>query len=648
MAERRPKHQGLERVLGTGALFSTAYGNVGSSIYYALGLVAVFALGMTPVVFVIAGLIFVCTAATYTEATTMYPEAGGSSSFARRAFNEFWSFFAAWGQMLNYIITVAISAFFVPHYLGVFWEPLGESPGDILVGIGVVVLLGAVNVVGVRESAGLNIFLAVADFLTQVLLVVVGAFLVLSPETLIRNVDFGTYPTVSNFLIAIPVGMVAYTGIETISNMAEEARDYGRTIPRGMSAVVAAVIAIYAFLPAVALSAMPVRDGTTALAQSKEEGGFADDPILGVVENIDLGALQGPAEIYVGVLAATILFIATNAGLLGVSRLTYSMGQYRQLPERLRTLHPRYRTPYVAIIVFGAVACLTIVPGQADFLGTIYAFGAMLSFTIAHLAVITLRVKQPDRERPFRGPGTLRIRGRALPLFAIIGGTGTALAWIVVTVLDLRVLVAGSIWLAIGIAGYVVYRRSQGLTLTQTTKVVVPKPVVEHEVEYESILVVVEDRNYHPEDVATATKLAAARRRGIHVLVTLTVPANVPIDAELPEEEADARRTIRAARALGGRRVTGHWEKVRRGEAGRRIVAEAREIRARAIVMSPSRRRTGRSVFGPTLEYVLAERPCRVIIESPPGDPSAGDGRTDAGARLRAEARRPGVDDRPA
>ena len=188
---------------------------------------------MTPVVFLIAGVIFVCTAATYTEATTMYPEAGGSSSFARRAFNEFWSFFAAWGQMLNYIITVAISAFFVPHYLGVFWEPLGESPGDIVVGIVVVVVLAVVNVVGVKESAGLNVFLALADFLTQVLLVIVGVVLVFSPEMLVNNVDFGTYPTLGDFLIAIPVGMVAYTGIETISNMAEEARDYGKTIPRG-------------------------------------------------------------------------------------------------------------------------------------------------------------------------------------------------------------------------------------------------------------------------------------------------------------------------------------------------------------------------------------------------------------------------------
>src|SRR5215203_3436110 len=455
MAEYRPKNRGLERVLGTGALFSTAYGNVGSSIYYALGLVAIFALGMTPVVFVIAGLIFACTAATYTEATTMYPEAGGSSSFARRAFNEFWSFFAAWGQMLNYIITVAISAFFVPHYLGVFWEPLGKSPADIVGGILVVAILAALNIIGVKESAGLNIFLALTDFVTQVALVVLVVVLVLDPETLVQNVDFGTAPTVSDFLIAIPVGMVAYTGIETISNMAEEARDVGRTIPRGIGLVVLAVAVIYTCLPAIALSAMPVRNGETTLGLTKEEGGYADDPILGVVENMDLGARQGAAEIYVGILAATILFIATNAGLIGVSRLTYSMGQHRQLPERLRVLHPKFRTPYVAIMIFGLVACVTILPGQAEFLGTIYAFGAMLSFTIAHLAVIALRVKEPDHERPWPGPGTLRVRGLELPLFAVLGGLGTGIAFVVVTVLNLETLVAGAIWLTIGITTYV-------------------------------------------------------------------------------------------------------------------------------------------------------------------------------------------------
>jgi APA family basic amino acid/polyamine antiporter len=616
MAERRPKGAGLERVLGTGALFSTAYGNVGSSIYYALGLVAVFALGMTPVVFLIAGVIFICTAATYTEATTMYPEAGGSSSFARRAFNELWSALTAWGQMLNYIITVAISAFFLPHYLGIIWEPLLHPPWDIAVGVGVVVFLAAVNVVGVKEAAGLNVFLAVADFITQVLLVLVGIVLVLSPETLVQNVDFGVAPTVTDFLIAIPVGMVAFTGIDTISNMAEEARDYGKTIPLAMNGVVVAVMTISLTLPAVALSAMPVEDGRTLLALGPEDGGFADNPILGVVKNLGLGGLQPVAEVYVGLLAATILLVATNAGLIGLSRLSYSMGQYRQLPERLRQLHPRFRTPYVAILVFGLIACLTMLPGQAQFLGTVYAFGAMLSFTMAHASVIALRIKEPDRERPYRGRGNVTVRGVELPLTAVVGGLGTGAAFIAVTVLNLETLITGVAWLLLGMGAYVLYRRRQGLMLGETRKIVAPAPIVEHEVEYESVLVAFEDGHYSPEAVSTAVKLAARRRRGIHVLVTITVPANAPIDAVMPEAEAKAQAAIDAARRRGRRRVSGHFEKVRAGEAGRRIVLEAKEIQAAAVVMALPPRRTGSSVFGRTLETVLAERPCRVIIDS--------------------------------
>src|SRR5512132_3527869 len=166
MARRVPRDESLSRVHGVGALFAAAYGNVGSSIYYALGVTAAFALGLTPVAFVISGLIFAATAATYAEATVMYPEAGGSSSFARHAFNELVSFIAAWGQMLNYTITVAISAFFVPHYFGsvIGVDALRHSPADIFFGIGVVIALSLVNVVGVKESAGLNVTLAVIDF----------------------------------------------------------------------------------------------------------------------------------------------------------------------------------------------------------------------------------------------------------------------------------------------------------------------------------------------------------------------------------------------------------------------------------------------------------------------------------------------------
>src|SRR2546430_4241498 len=158
---RRRRQQRLERVLGAPALFATVYGNVGSSIYYALGVTAVFALGLTPLVFIVAGVIFAATTMTYAEGTVRYPEAGGSSSFARHAFNELVSFGAAWSQMLNYVITIAISAFFVPHYLSIFWGPLRQNPWDIVGGAIVIAFLVLLNVVGIREAARLNIFLAV-------------------------------------------------------------------------------------------------------------------------------------------------------------------------------------------------------------------------------------------------------------------------------------------------------------------------------------------------------------------------------------------------------------------------------------------------------------------------------------------------------
>lgn len=620
MARRRL--HGLERVLGVNALFSTAYGNVGSSIYYALGLVASFALGLTPVVFVIAGVIFYLTASTYAEATAMYPEAGGSSSFARHAFNEFWSFFAAWGQMLNYTITISISAFFVPHYIGsLFWEPLRHAPGDVIGGCVVVAILATINVFGAKETAGLNITLAVVDFATQLLLVMLGLVLVFSPETLIDNVQWGIAPTWSNFIVAIPVAMIAYTGIETISNMAEEAKDAAKTIPKAINRVVIAVFAIYALLPAIALSALPVacdRAGEckTLLGLPEDEGGFAGDPVLGIVEHMDLGPLQHPGEIYVGLLAATILFLATNAGIIGVSRLTYSMGVHRQMPDKLRQLHPRFRTPWIGIIVFSIVACIAMIPGQAGFLGNLYAFGAMLSFTIAHAAVVRLRIKHPETRRPFRGPGNVRWRGHDIPLFAVFGGIFTALAWCVVTVLYLDVAITGLSWLVIGVVVFITFRKRQGLDLVTTTKVAVPKPVIDHEAEYESVLVAFDEREYVKDVLSTAIKLAARRHRGIHVIVTITVPPTSPIHASMPDQELAAQSIIEQAKVQGGRRVTGHWEKVRPGQAGRRIVDEAKEIQARAIVMPLPVRGGGGSVFGRTLETVLAERPCRVIIES--------------------------------
>ena len=620
MAQRIPRDESLSRVHGVGALFAAAYGNVGSSIYYALGVTAAFALGLTPIAFVISGLIFAATAATYAEATVMYPEAGGSSSFARHAFNEMVSFVAAWGQMLNYVITVAISAYFVPHYLAVFWEPLGHGPGDIIGGAVLITALALLNIRGSQESAKLNLVLAIADLATQVVLVGIGVFLVLSPEVLVDNVQLGVAPTWSDFALGIAVGMIAYTGIETISNMAEEAKDAARTIPRSVGLTVAAVLALYLLIPIVALSAMPVTQDaagnfTTALGTE-----FADDPILGIVEN--LGLAHGLTEVlrfYVGILAAVILLIATNAGLIGVSRLTYSMGQHRQLPEKLRQVHPRYRTPYIAILVFAAVAMITLVPGQTDFLATMYSFGAMLSFTIAHVSVLWLRRRRSEDERPWKPPFNFRVFGTEFPLSAVLGGLGTFAAWIVVMALNPTTLAVGLGWMFFGVTVYVLYRRNQRLPLTETVKVLTPEPLGVEEIEYRSVQVAFEDGEpFSEEMVATAVKLASKRRRGIHIHSMLTVPTHLPLGAELPEQEAEAQSKIEQAKLIGGQRVTGHVERVRPGQAGYAISDEAKLINAAAVVVG-LRYRNGRPLYDKTLQTVLGERPCRVIVVSDQG-----------------------------
>jgi basic amino acid/polyamine antiporter, APA family len=620
MAQRIPRDESLSRVYGVGALFSAAYGNVGSSIYYALGVTAAFALGLTPIAFVISGLIFAATAATYAEATVMYPEAGGSSSFARHAFNELISFVAAWGQMLNYTITVAISAYFVPHYLAVFWEPLGHGPGDIIGGAVLITALALLNIRGSQESAKLNLILAVADLATQVVLVGIGVVLVLSPQVLVDNVHLGVAPTWSDFALGIAVGMIAYTGIETISNMAEEAKDAARTIPRSVGFTVAAVLGLYLLIPVVALSAMPVTQDaaghyTTALGSE-----FANDPILGIVENLGLGSGMTEAlRFYVGILAAVILLIATNAGLIGVSRLTYSMGQHRQLPESLRQVHPRYRTPYIAIMVFAVIAMITLVPGQTDFLATMYSFGAMLSFTIAHVSVVQLRRRNSSEERPWKPPLNFRAFGTLIPLTAVLGGFGTFTAWIVVMALNPRTLIVGLGWMAFGVAVYVLYRRSQKLPLTETVKVVTPEPLGVEEIEYRSVMVAFEDDEpFSEEMVATAVKLASKRRRGIHVHAMLTVPTNLPLDAELREPEAEAQSKIEQAKLIGGQRVTGHVERVRPGQAGYSISDEAKLINAAAAVVW-LRYRDGKPLYDKTLQTVLSERPCRVIVVSEKG-----------------------------
>jgi APA family basic amino acid/polyamine antiporter len=615
---RRRQRQGLERVLGAPALFATAYGNVGSSIYYALGLTAGIALGLTPLVFIISGLIFAATAATYAEGTVRYPEAGGSASFARHAFNELVSFGAAWAQMLNYVITVAISVIFVPHYLSIFWEPLRTNPWDIVIGVGLTWLLVGINIVGIQEAARLNIALAVIDFATQLLLVALGFFLIFHPQVLWNNVHFGVAPTWSAFLLAIPVAMIAYTGIETVSNLAEEARDPVRSIPRAISWVAIAVFAIYFTLPWIALSAMPVtKEGgkyVTPLGQPPPHG-FKNDPVLGLVENLGLhGAWLSISKVYVGVLAATILFIATNAGVIGASRITYAMATYRQLPSVFRRLHPKLKTPWLSLVVFAGLGpTIFLLSGKVDFLGRMYAFGAMLSFTIAHLSVIALRVRRPDDELEWRARPNLTIRGISWPLFAIVGALGTGIAWLVVVIQDAPTRYAGTAWLAVGLIFYVLYRRRLKLPLRGTTRAPVPLgPALA--LEYRSILVPIVAGPESREAVEVAARLATERAGRIVLLRVIVVPLELPLDADLTEQVEEAHRLLDEAYAIvepyGVRAVE---RVVRARQAGRAIVEEA-ERRVTEVVVLGARRGGYKTIFGATVAYVLKNAPSRVMV----------------------------------
>jgi APA family basic amino acid/polyamine antiporter len=615
---RRRQRQGLERVLGAPALFATAYGNVGSSIYYALGLVAGIALGLTPLVFIISGLIFAATAATYAEGTVRYPEAGGSASFARHAFNELVSFGAAWAQMLNYVITIAISVIFVPHYLSIFWAPLKTNPWDIIVGIGLTWLLVGINIVGVREAARLNIFLAVVDFATQLLLVALGFFLIFNPHILKSNLHFGVAPSWSAFLLAIPVGMIAYTGIETVSNLAEEARDPVRSIPRAISWVAIAVFAIYFTLPWIALSAMPVlHQGSqyvTQLGQAPPHG-FKNDPVLGLVENLGLhGATLAILKVYVGILAATILFIATNAGVIGASRITYSMASYRQLPAAFRRLHPKLKTPWLALVVFAGIgSSIFVLAGQVDFLGRMYAFGAMLSFTIAHASVVALRVRFRDAELEWRARPNLRLFGIEWPLFALVGGLGTGAAWLVVVVQDAPTRYAGLAWLIVGFVFYLLYRRRLKIPLRETSRTPIPLgPALA--LEYRSILVPIVAGDESREAVEVAARLATERAGRIVLLRVIVVPLELPLDADLTEQVEEAHRLLDEAYSIvepyGVRAVE---RVVRARQAGRAIVEEA-DRRVTEVVVLGARRGGYKTIFGATVAYVLKNATCRVMV----------------------------------
>lgn len=463
----RIKRFRLRRVLGIPALFSAGYGNVGSSIYYALGIVALVALGATPIVLSIAGIIYVFNALTYAEGSAMLPEGGGSASFARNGFNELGGFIGGWALMLSYIATIAVSANTIPPYLAYFWPALKDPTIATTVSMAIIFILMLVNIRGVQESTLLNIIFIGADIATQLTLIVLGIALILvvNPSVLFHNMFApGNMPSPGSIIFGVALASLAFTGVETISQMAQETKKPAKSIPRAYLMVVVVVLVLFAGISVVALSAM------TPQQLGDPINGWAKDPIAGIAANLPYPWLQKIFEPVVAIMAATILFTATNAGLIGISRLAYNMSLCQHLPARLCQVHHRFRTPYFAIIFFCVAALALMVPGFfydnffAD-LGALYAFGSLLSFVVAHAAILALRARRPDLARPFRLKGNIKIKGRAFPITAILGLVITMVVWLVLTINQPFTRFAGLLWMLIGVVGYIWYRLKKRLPL---------------------------------------------------------------------------------------------------------------------------------------------------------------------------------------
>jgi basic amino acid/polyamine antiporter, APA family len=481
----------LPRTLGAPALFAACYGNVGSSIYYALGVTAAFALGLTPLALILAGLIFVSTALNYAEGTAALPHAGGSSSFARRAFNGPIGFLVGWVQLLNYTATVSISAYFAISYLGVFgkYVPLFYTlkHNDLAHVAATVALIGfliVLNVIGIQESSALNLTLAMADLVTQFVLVILGLILLLNIRTVISNVHLGIAPTWGNFLASVSIAMVSYTGIETISNMSEEAKDPGRSVPRATFAVIAAVLFVSAFLPTIGMSVFPVSlDPHTHAFTTDLATTWKDNPVAGIVTGFGRVSqtLAFWASLWVGFLAFTILVIATNAGLIGISRLSYSLAGADLLPHRFARLHPRFKTPYFSIVVFGIAAAVLVLPGilvgghEIDLLGAVYALAATFAFCSAHLSVMRLRFVEPDLYRPYRMPGNIKFGRDSIPVISLVGAL--AIGTVFTQLMSQNISNSTYIylgWLVLGGISFVLYRRHRKQPLWEPLEVPPP------------------------------------------------------------------------------------------------------------------------------------------------------------------------------
>ncbi|MBX5468649.1 MAG: amino acid permease [Thermoleophilaceae bacterium] len=636
------------RGVGSPALFGIALTSVGSAIYFVLGIVAGNALGLTPLVFLGAGVFFVLTMMTYVEGNSLHPERGGASTFARYAFDELWSFIAGWAIILDYLIVMAMAAVSISKYLAGFWGVAGDEGSELAIAAAAIAYVAWWNVRGI-SSVNLRFLLRLGLLNLAVLaaLVIVGLLTTSSDVGAIADsIDLGSAPRWEDVIFASAVATVALTGIEAASGLASEIRVGRRELRELIVSGGATVLVVLVAVSVAALANVPVVDGHTALSDR-----YVEAPLLGVADALDPAGVSDALRYALAGVGALVLLTAVNGQMLGFSRLAYSLATNRQIPSPIGKLHKRHSTPYVAIAIASVAAFGLILSNDIRFLAGLFAFGAMLAFLLAHLSVIVLRFREPEeaRERAFRVPWCVKVGRGSVPIPSALGALMAGAGWVSVLVLHSGARYVGSGWLLGGLVLYVVYRKTQGKSLTR--RFTIPATALQEppEVEYGSILVPVFGTPLDDDIVGTAGRLASEEGETgeggavIEALYVLEVPMSLPLDARMPEERVKAARKALARAKEVGEEYEGvevATAIVRARSLGAGIVEEARRRGVDVIVLAaeqPSRVRGGALLggrggprdkgVGEMTRYVFEKAPCRVILTAAP----AGEAGTRAG-----------------
>jgi basic amino acid/polyamine antiporter, APA family len=661
----------LRHSLGSPILFAVVYTSLASAVFFSLGVVADHALALTPLVFLIAAAMFGVTAMSYVEGASLHPEPGGSTVFARYAFNELVSFVAGWAMLLDYVILIAVTAFAATQYLAVFWSPLGDTTESLLLSFAIIGFVVFTSIRGFAWRREFRVGLIVVGALAlELVAITIGLGQFFQAHRISSQIHLGSYPTWSGLIFALTVTTIAFTSVESASGMAGEISAGRGALRRLIASGTATVLIAYVGVAVVAVSALPLPGPGVAGHD------FSEAPVIDVLRQLHPHALSQALVYVIGAVAAGTLVAAADSAMLGLSRLAYSLSVNRQIPSGLGRLHQQRSTPYVLILLAGAMACALVIPESLDFLIGIYAFGAMLAFTIAHVSVVKMRYSEPLRERAFRTPFSVRVRWLAdwrfrrvrrtghrspiggdpavhpergidrrsveLPLLAVFGAIACSAGWVATMVVHEPARYVGLGWMLAGLVLYVVYRRADETSLLQRVTVPIEalRPEQPAEREYGSILVPLSGTILDEDMIQTAALLAAGEPTEeedvstIEAVWIFEMPMSLPLDARLPDAQVrHARQALARAKEVGeeytGVQVATATIRARR--AGQAILEEARRRGVEAIVLGaeePTRIRGGarfggrggpmENFVGEATKQVVSKASCRVIVTAPP------------------------------